>query len=74
MTKWISVGEKLPEVGEKVLCFYVTAPKDSCLIGVIKKDQNIYYWHIVEINEHDPGFGSVTHWMPLPDAPEKEIE
>lgn len=59
-TTWISVKERLPEEGERVLFFC-----DDVDIGYFFKERG---WHFLdggdwfEINE-------VTHWMPLPEPP-----
>jgi hypothetical protein len=65
--KWISVEERLPEVGKEVL---ICDARDSFLgmfsLEEMKSDE-VYYWF--------DGDGwrlpsdEVTHWMPLPEPP-----
>lgn len=58
--KWVSVEDRLPEYGEKVLTFR-------------KKSENSYeYIDIASYGSVGKGFASaITHWMPLPESPEK---
>lgn len=58
--RWIPVSERLPEEGEPVLVHKgYSRPDISCY----RRFQNGVFWH---------GRGKeVTHWMPLPSAPEK---
>jgi hypothetical protein len=65
---WISVEERLPESGERVLIMFKPLEgEENISIGWLTKsgfdcyDDSVYF------------FRSVTHWMPLP-APPKEVE
>lgn len=65
MSEWISVNEKLPEVGQNVLIYY---PKwDGDEIQVAKLDCDALTFDIC--GEFNVGTGVVTHWMPLPEPP-----
>jgi hypothetical protein len=59
MEKWISVKDRLPGVGTKVLaCF---------------KAQFEWVMFTARMTRHDgvyaPGYATSTHWMPLPEPP-----
>ncbi len=70
MNEWISVKDRMPQEGIQVLCFaggklfgmYIIAElitgKDGCT-----------GWEIYGREEHDAGFGSISHWMELPEPP-----
>lgn len=62
MSEWISVKDRMPGDGVYVLTF---GGFDSTQIAAFS---NGLWWD-------DTGYkaGNVTHWMPLPDAPE-EVE
>ncbi len=73
MSEWISVGGKLPKMGEYVL----TICKHGLIEGKWEKEDNIpfpqgylifsnYYWEDME--------WCATHWMPLPSPPEPPKE
>ena len=69
---WISVKDRLPKEGEYVLCVLKGCFNYGGKIQVCKfvpadkfKDKP-YFEHFRN------GFPSVTHWMPLPDAPKGE--
>ena len=68
--RWISVKERLPEVPE----YYLVAVSGLCDDGENHTDEFAAKWdngwHELE------GWGSseVTHWMPLPLAPEAEVK
>jgi len=64
--KWIPVTERLPENGEYVLCFC-----RANIVCVLRRDKD-GDWYENPAHVYMSGF--VTHWMPLPKAPEKESE
>ena len=68
--EWISVKERLPELGEEVLVYYhwITPPEKAS----ITRDS----MHIHD-RSMKPVWGKhrndkVTHWMPLPEPPKEE--
>lgn len=63
--EWISVEDRLPEVGVWVLAYYMGAP-----VPFIGKRTGRYrtHWTDYEIGER----GTPTHWMPIPAYPQKE--
>lgn len=64
-SRWISVTERLPAEGERVLA----AVEDVC-VGEAYRDMRDV-WMRSYGTPWDASIGvSVTHWMPLPDAPE----
>ena len=69
--EWIPVTERLPEVGEYVLCvlkgFSYGGKIQVCkFVPADKFKDKPYFEHFRN------GFPSVTHWMPLPKPPEGE--
>lgn len=69
--KWISVDDRLPEVGEYVLCvlkgFSYGGKIQVCkFVPADKFRGKPYFEHFRN------GFPSVTNWMPLPQPPEGE--
>ena len=62
--RWISVEERLPEAGERVLC--------DCRANIyeVMKMRTDGDW-VCDTN-HVYMHSFVTHWMPLPQAPEEE--
>lgn len=60
--EWINVEEKLPRDGENVLTY--CAP-------YVRTAEVLYFESNRGVNWLDGGtvFHGVTHWMPLPDAP-----
>ena len=72
--KWISVTERLPEVGKNVLVF---AYGNEITIGRMKRQtENGYHVFIIchGIARELARPGRITHWMPLPSAPEPPKE
>lgn len=61
--EWISVEERLPEVGEDVLLY--SKEDDKIDIGHYSNMFRRFFLRKFED-------GNVTHWMPLPDAPKGE--
>ena len=69
MQEWISVDDRFPEEGEYVLCvlkgFHYGGKIQVCkFVPADKFKDKPYFEHFRN------GFPSVTHWMPLPPAPE----
>lgn len=67
--KWISVDERLPDVGEKVM---VCGVKNGMQVGAFRGlshpgENRKWWWKKNTILE-------VTHWMPLPSMPEPQKE
>ena len=60
---WISVEERLPELGDSVLLYTYS---DRQCVGWRDQDG---WWH-THAYVYDPE--AVTHWMPLPEAPKGE--
>lgn len=58
--RWIPVEERLPEKYQRVL--------GTCCMGVFEAVYNGKYWRIAEF----PPKATITHWMPLPEAPEED--
>lgn len=77
MPKWISVKERMPPENENVLVYAVSkygelSGPSRCVITKWKELAGRKRWY-------DPWLGfcidyDITHWMPLPDAPEEEGE
>lgn len=67
--RWISVEERLPEVGQKVLAYRPTAHlhNDSPVTDCVYTGEITTSWEGVE--HHFSRINHPTHWMPLPDAP-----
>jgi len=66
--KWISVKDRLPEIGDWVLVF--TKVKDQSLIEIALLGMFEGFFN------PQLGIGTmknVTHWMPLPDGPDEDI-
>jgi len=71
--EWISVSDKLPEEGQRVIYFF---EHTGISIGkykktIIKDDETGEIWDMMDTFYGLDGFLSddVTHWMPLPEAP-----
>lgn len=72
MSEWISVDDKLPKYGERVLV-------SSCKTGTVQHvtyyrdghEDELDWWQDC-LDDDDPIlFGLVTHWMRLPEPPKK---
>ena len=63
-SEWISVDERLPDTQQEVLTYSECNGVRSALLIVAKDD--IKTWYLCTSNKLSI---SVTHWMPLPEAP-----
>jgi len=67
VSKWISVKDELPEEGLSVLVY--DDYDDRFRVDHVRPYQEEKQrWHTAA----GPGWGYVTHWMPLPDQPEEK--
>ena len=65
VNRWISVKDRLPEIGKSVLIYY---PKwDGDEIQVAKLEDDGMMFDIC--GEFNAGTGVITHWMSLPEPP-----
>jgi hypothetical protein len=56
---WISVKDKLPDLGTPVLVYCEAEPIDKYHVDVRYKNSRGEYWD----------FGGASHWQPLPPPP-----
>ena len=84
MNKWISVKDRFPDKNGRYLCYYKTIFGSGMEVydfatNLEQIDKYDFYrknrcgWYVFE---SDYGFCecvAITHWMPLPEAPESEI-
>ena len=69
--EWISVKDRLPEFGKKVLVCDVDAEPDianDIHMFCLWHDEDGHYW--TDGDEWVIDFENVSHWMPLPEPPE----
>lgn len=69
VSPWISVDDRLPEVGQSVLCYRPYAVNSGDRPVKIDKYEG---WLNADFEGREHGFYSTckpTHWMPLPEPP-----
>ena len=64
---WIPVTERLPEAGERVLCYC-----RANIYEVMKMRTDGAWVHNDKVYDSAYMSGFVTHWMPLPQPPKEE--
>ena len=67
MSEWISVKDRLPEVGSDFLVYdtyYKRRGDDPC----VQRGRMTISWGIATIGENGEN-DTITHWMPLPYPP-----
>ena len=80
LPKWISVKERLPDIGQIVLTYCNDRGAEYKVLRRAFSDLykaaglgDGWYWESIDYMTEYPdefGNGEVTHWMPLPDPPE----
>ena len=65
--RWIPVTERLPEAGERVLCYC-----RANIYEVMKMRTDGAWVHNDKVYDSAYMSGFVTHWMPLPTPPKEE--
>ena len=61
--KWVSVKDRLPEARHEVIVWCEGA---ECA-GLAWRHEGSDFWYVPE--PQAIGYDSITHWMPLPEAP-----
>ena len=64
---WIPVTERLPDAGERVLCYC-----RANIYEVMKMRTDGAWVHNDKVYDSAYMSGFVTHWMPLPEPPKEE--
>lgn len=62
--RWISVKDRLPDVGKIVLAFGKRSATTGMFQGINKRNE-LWWW-----KEHTIKY--VSHWMPLPEPPKED--
>jgi hypothetical protein len=63
--EWINVNDRLPELGRDVLI--LTSYSKMATAHIDDETKPSYGWIDCMRGQHS--YGSVTHWMPLPEPP-----
>ena len=69
MNEWISVNERLPELGPVLVCFlepFFGSFSKVLEVGYYEESDNEWFFWLSGTKIVG---GGVTHWMPLPEAP-----
>lgn len=68
MNEWISVEERLPEMGKDVLCYCEFGiSKGMTVAGRFYANETVIRWMSFETEDNTKY--RITHWMPLPEPP-----
>lgn len=70
VNRWIPCAERLPECGQDVI-IYVKSWTDTP-IQIAHLQDDIILWELSD-GEFYFSLEDVTHWMPLPEQPEKDV-
>lgn len=62
---WVSVNDRLPEIGKVVLAFGTRSATTGMFRGTMINRLDVWMW------KHNTS-KKVTHWMPLPEPPKEE--
>jgi len=72
MSKWISVDDRLPEVGKagayRSNDVLVIDNGEILMACFVKIKSGAYWWRMSHLDEK---LNHVTHWMPLPEPPKE---
>jgi hypothetical protein len=69
VNRWIPCSERLPEIDKDVLVYYTLWKDNPIHIAHLQYDCMLFESSDGEFNFKA---SAVTHWMPLPEPPEKE--
>lgn len=66
---WVACSEQMPEAGDDMIVF----TDDIVMSGVSYSKKKGFYLQALGYDDDEP-VDNVTHWMPLPAAPQQEAE
>ncbi|HGN9061117.1 TPA: DUF551 domain-containing protein [Enterobacter hormaechei] len=66
---WVACSERMPEAGDDMIVF----TDDIVMSGVSYSKKKGFYLQALEYDDDEP-VDNVTHWMPLPAAPQQEVK
>lgn len=76
MSEWIDVRDELPDKNEAYLVAWTTKRLKINFVGICGYDAEDEQWDIRGMYQWDiyRDDMEITHWMPLPEAPKKEVQ
>ncbi|WP_207510185.1 DUF551 domain-containing protein [Enterobacter hormaechei] len=66
---WVACSERMPEAGDDMIVF----TDDIVMSGISYSKKKGFYIQALEYDDDEP-VDNVTHWMPLPAAPQQEVK
>ncbi|ELO4292094.1 DUF551 domain-containing protein [Escherichia coli] len=66
---WVACSERMPEVGDDIIVF----SDEIVMSGISYSKKKGFYIQALEYDDDEP-VDNVTHWMPLPAAPQQEVK
>lgn len=67
VNQWISVKDRLPEIGQKVLVYYPKWDGNEIQVAHLMRKRTFFYVDGINIR-----IENITHWQPLSKPPENE--
>ena len=64
VNQWISVKDRLPEIGQKVLVYYPKWDGNEIQVAHLMRKRTMFYVDGINIRAEN-----ITHWQPLPKPP-----
>jgi hypothetical protein len=72
-TRWIPVGERLPDENVAVLAVVSSAFSDFRYIQIAHHVPSVPQWNTEDgVHFHGTEYQRIAHWMPLPEAPKED--
>jgi hypothetical protein len=69
MMNWVPITERMPDAGDEVIIAVREAVSTSVVVAVWHG--STHFWQAYDMYQGDSyPIERVTHWMPMPDAPE----
>lgn len=66
---WVACSERMPEVGDDIIVF----SDEIVMSGISYSKKKGFYIQALAYDDDEP-VDNVTHWMPLPAAPQQEVK
>ena len=69
MSEWISVNDRLPKIGQKVMLYSNGVVQEDLFVYDADNNERQFFWYNKDLDDY-PFLQQDDQWQPLPEPPE----